>query len=121
MQEAAVFIGSPPIPLILRVSNRARRLSLRVSALDGRITLTRPAWVKADEALDFARSREDWLRAQLDRQVVPVALGEGSVFPIEGDMVTLMTQARRGVVRDGAFRPGGVFRQVTPTLLGFDI
>lgn len=101
MQEAHHSIGSPPIPLVLRVSPRARRLSLRVSSLDGRITLTRPAYVGAEEALDFARSREVWLREQLAQQSEPVRVEDGTVLPVEGRPLKVATQARRGVHRDG--------------------
>ena len=37
--------GDPPIAVALRRSARARRLSLRVSRLDGRVTLTLPKGV----------------------------------------------------------------------------
>ena len=96
MQEGAATIGSPPIPLVLRVSKRARRLSLRVSSLDGRVTLTRPAWVKVEDALDFAATREDWLRMQLGRQEDPVQMVHGVRLPFEGRMATLeVAEGRR--------------------------
>ena len=34
--------GNPPIPVELRSSARARRISLRLSGVDGRVTLTLP-------------------------------------------------------------------------------
>ncbi|MDA7967110.1 MAG: M48 family peptidase, partial [Ruegeria sp.] len=37
--------GQPPVPLTLRKSARARRISLRISQLDGRVTLTYPQGV----------------------------------------------------------------------------
>ena len=43
--------GSPPVPVVLRRSGRARRISLRVSQLDGRVTLTLPLGVPEAEAL----------------------------------------------------------------------
>ena len=36
----AVLPGNPPVEITLRRSARARRVSLRVSALDGRVTLS---------------------------------------------------------------------------------
>lgn len=97
MQEGAATIGSPPIPLVLRVSARARRLSLRVSSLDGRVTLTRPAWVRAEDAMDFARTRENWVRMQLGRQQAPLRVADTVDIPIEGHMATVRVGARRGV------------------------
>ena len=56
-----VFVpGAPEIPISLRRSKRARRISLRVSRLDGRVTLTVPARVSEKEALEFAQSKADW-------------------------------------------------------------
>ena len=63
--------GNPPVALTLRRSGRARRLSLRVSGLDGRVTLTVPHGVSETEALSFARSRADWLRRTLDGAALP--------------------------------------------------
>ncbi|MCV2890843.1 M48 family metallopeptidase [Ruegeria aquimaris] len=76
--------GTPPVPLTLRRSARARRISLRISQLDGRVTLTLPRGVAEREAIDFARSKEAWIREHLavqpDRSV-PVL---GGTIPIEG-------------------------------------
>ncbi|QQA42155.1 M48 family metallopeptidase [Pelagovum pacificum] len=77
-------LGNPPIELNLRRSARARRLSLRVSQLDGRITLTLPKGVPEREGIDFALEREAWLRGHLagltdDRHPVP-----GGTVPFEG-------------------------------------
>ena len=49
-----ILPGNPPIPLTLRRSARARRISLRVSQLDGRVTLTLPKRLPQEEALAFA-------------------------------------------------------------------
>lgn len=76
--------GTPPVPLTLRRSARARRISLRISGLDGRVTLTLPRGVSEAEALDFARSKENWIRGHLDRQPDAVQVGIGTVLPVEG-------------------------------------
>ncbi len=60
-----ILPGNPPISVALRRSARARKLSLRVSRLDGRVTLTLPRGVPDREGLSFLRSREDWLRGHL--------------------------------------------------------
>ncbi|MGI3163943.1 M48 family metallopeptidase [Pseudooceanicola sp. 200-1SW] len=76
--------GNPPIPLILRRSARARRISLRVSSLDGRVTLTLPARVPEDEALAFAAEKEAWLRRNLSRHAPAEVIDLGTRLPIEG-------------------------------------
>lgn len=60
-----ILPGNPPITVALRRSARARKLSLRVSRMDGRVTLTLPRGVPDREGLSFLRSREAWLRGHL--------------------------------------------------------
>ena len=72
------------VAIDLRRSTRARRISLRVSTLDGRVTLTVPRHVSDKVAHDFAKEKSDWIAKALARQtpVVPVALG--TEIPVEG-------------------------------------
>lgn len=60
-----VLSGNPPVTILLRRSQQARRLSLRVSRLDGRVTLTLPKFTPEREAQNFARQKEDWIRDTL--------------------------------------------------------
>ncbi|WP_323769758.1 SprT family zinc-dependent metalloprotease [Antarctobacter sp.] len=76
--------GNPLIAVQLRRSARARRLSLRVSRLDGRVTLTLPNAVPEAEGVAFLRAKEDWLRGQLADVSGPVMVGPGARLPIEG-------------------------------------
>jgi len=50
--------GLPSVEITLRRSARARRFSLRVSRLDGRVTLSLPLGAREAEALAFARDQE---------------------------------------------------------------
>ena len=63
--------GNPPINVTLRNSTRAKRLSLRVSRLDGRVTLTMPHRTPPREGIAFLEAKEPWLRGHLD-QLSPV-------------------------------------------------
>lgn len=97
-----VLPGTPPVALTLRRSGRARRISLRISQLDGRVTLTMPNGAKETEALEFAASKADWIRGHLDRRPdeVPVALG--ACLPIEGRAHRISaTNGRRIIHREG--------------------
>ncbi|WP_424832561.1 M48 family metallopeptidase [Ruegeria sp.] len=76
--------GSPPVPLTLRKSARARRISLRISQLDGRVTLTYPRGVAETEALDFAQQKEDWIRQHLQDRPDPATVQYGQSIPVEG-------------------------------------
>ncbi len=78
--------GNPPVALTLRRSARARRISLRISALDGRVTLTLPSHLPDSAALDFAAEKEDWLRRHLSQRGADVLIRPGAEIPIEGQL-----------------------------------
>ncbi|MCK0139497.1 SprT family zinc-dependent metalloprotease [Aliiroseovarius sp. F47248L] len=63
--EQVDLAGTPEVSVILRPSARARRLSLRVSKLDGRVTLTVPHGASRREAVRFVSERADWIRKHL--------------------------------------------------------
>ena len=88
--------GDPSVSITLRRPKRVRRISLRVSQLDGRVTLTLPAGVSEREALDFAQEKADWIRGHLARQPERLKLALGDQLPIEGVVRTItQTTGRR--------------------------
>jgi len=89
--------GNPPVAVSLRHSPRARRISLRVSGLDGRVTLTVPRGVSETEALKFAASKGDWLRAQLAGRPDCLSVAPGVALPVEGRLLRIDPGAGRGV------------------------
>jgi predicted metal-dependent hydrolase len=94
--------GEPPIPLRLRRSARARRISLRISQLDGRVTLTLPPRVPEREALDFAREKETWIRRHLAARDADVTVAPGALLPIEGqEHEVTLGASRRVAIGDG--------------------
>ena len=95
-----ILPGVPPVPLVLRRSGRARRISLRVSQLDGRVTLTLPRGVSEREAMAFARSRGDWIRGHLDARPDNVDVVAGCVLPVEGRARRVVPATGRRVVLD---------------------
>ncbi len=90
--------GTPPVPLTLRRSTRARRISLRISQLDGRVTLTYPQGVPEAEALSFARSKEEWIRQHLAGQPDLEQVRLGGVIWIEGTERRIVPAPGRRVV-----------------------
>ena len=96
-------VGNPPIAVDLRASARARRLSLRVSRLDGTVSLTVPRHAAEHEALAFLREREGWLRGHLADVAAPQMVAAGAVIPYRGERIAI-TPARvpRCVLDDGA-------------------
>lgn len=101
--------GQPPVPLTLRKSARARRISLRISQLDGRVTLTYPQGVPESEALSFAKTKEDWIREHLEARPDPVDIGFGETIPIEGVARRIVPAEGRRILldRDNVIVPAG--------------
>ena len=81
---------------------------MRVSALDGRVTLTLPPGLPESEALEFARSKQSWLAGHLADRAPEVAIVPGASLPVEGRMLRLEAgTGRRVVVRgDALYVPG---------------
>ncbi|MEJ6404956.1 M48 family metallopeptidase [Yoonia sp. 2307UL14-13] len=83
--------GNPPIDVTMRRSARARRLSLRVSRLDGRVTLTIPSFSPEREGISFLRSRETWLRQHLAEVGPAAAVAPGMTIPFRGRDLPVQT------------------------------
>jgi predicted metal-dependent hydrolase len=107
-----VLPGNPPVDILLRPSARARRLSLRVSGIDGRVTVSYPLHASERQAMAFAVEKADWIRGQLAQRPDVVAVGPGMAVPVEGLWLTVVPVTGRGVkVEEGrllapAGRPG---------------
>ncbi|MDO9641348.1 MAG: SprT family zinc-dependent metalloprotease [Pseudotabrizicola sp.] len=93
--------GSPPVEITLRRSARTRRFSLRVSRLDGRVTLSMPLRARESEALRFAAEQEGWIRQTLAQMPGRRVVGLGDVIPVEGQMRLLAAGAGRSVRLEG--------------------
>ncbi|ALI56978.1 M48 family metallopeptidase [Celeribacter marinus] len=91
-----ILEGETPVRVSLRRSAQARRLSLRVSRLDGRVTLTMPRHVPEREAVAFVREKEVWVRRQLDRQVAVRRPAFGVTIPVLGAPLEIIQGAGRG-------------------------
>ncbi|WP_341367026.1 SprT family zinc-dependent metalloprotease [Yoonia sp. BS5-3] len=93
--------GNPPIDVSLRRSRRAKRLSLRVSRLDGRVTLTLPHLAAEREGISFLRAKEAWLRSHLD-QLAPVqTVAIGEQIMLRGKMTPIVAgEGKRLVIAD---------------------
>lgn len=105
-----VLLGTPNVPILLRRSGRARRISLRISQLDGRVTLTAPVGVAEQEAMAFARTKESWIRSHLECREENLTVGLGSEIPVQGFTHRVVQgQGRRVVMMDGNIMvPGSV-------------
>lgn len=93
-----ILSGNPPVEVNLRKSARARRISLRISQLDGRVTLTLPRFVSEAEGIAFAREKEAWLRRHLDDRGVDCDVALGVSLPVEGALRLIEPGSGRRVI-----------------------
>ena len=91
--RSLTLAGDPPLAVAVRRSARARRISLRVSRLDGRITLTLPPGASHSLGERFVLERAAWLRAAVAGIDGPLVVDEGSLLPVEGRALTLTRAA----------------------------
>ncbi len=96
-----ILPGDPPVPVALRRSARARRLSLRISGTDGRVTLTLPLRTRLGDGLAFLQEREGWLRGHLARTPTVVIPAFGRPIPFEGREILLLPSEGRRVSLEG--------------------
>ena len=111
--------GHPEIDVLLRRSGRAKRLSLRVSQLDGRVTMTLPKWASVRQAQAFAEEKADWISNALARRVESVCILPGAELPVEGvsRRVVLGTARSAKLLTDTLVVPEGRPGPATAALL----
>ena len=114
------LMGQPDIALTLRRSARARRITLRISQLDGRVTLTLPRGVSECEALRFADQKAGWIRKHLAARASDVPVGIGQTIPIDGELREIITGKGRSVMLEpGYLMVPGPVDSVPARTLGF--
>lgn len=75
------------IPVILRRSARARRMTLRVARAGGGVVLTLPVSASLSAGLGFAESRADWLREARSKMPVLRPVGHGTLLTVQGSVL----------------------------------
>lgn len=98
------------VEIELRVSSRARRLSLRVDPVQGGAVLVLPSRRLRSQGLRFAESRVGWILSRLARVPERVPFAEGATIPLLGSPHTIRHRPEgRGLltVSDGEIVVGG--------------
>ncbi|WP_323717342.1 M48 family metallopeptidase [Paracoccus aminovorans] len=90
-----ILVGGD-IPVTLRRSARARRMTLRVARAGGEVVLTLPSRASRRDGQAFAESRAEWLRQTRAGMTLLQAVAPGAALPVEGlPRLIVPTDARR--------------------------
>jgi len=106
----ALAIAGLPVPLELRESARARRMTLRVDAGRGLIQVVVPVGLPDREIQRFVTRHDGWVRERLAALPPQLPFADGAVVPVLGvDHVVRHTPDLRGGTRcqDGVLLVGG--------------
>lgn len=114
-EQGSILIDGD-IPVALRRSARARRMTLRVARAGGEVVLTLPVSVSLAEGRAFAESRAGWLRKTRAAAPQTSAVRAGSLIPVGGRMLRLTPTATRLVGIDGEHLIYPTHRPVGPTV-----
>mgnify|MGYP000937254314 FL=1 len=79
----SILVGGD-IPVTLRRSARARRMTLRVARAGGEVVLTLPQRASLQDGRAFAESRAEWLRRMRAQMPALQVAAHGALLPVEG-------------------------------------
>jgi predicted metal-dependent hydrolase len=85
----------------LRISRRARRVSLRIDGRTGEAVATAPSARRLPDAVAFARARRGWLASRMAARPAPRKLAAGDRIEVFGDTWTLVPDGRRPRLESG--------------------
>lgn len=118
-QPLQVEIGGRLVPLALRRTPSARRMTMRLAPDGSEVRITLPRWGRSAEALQFARSKADWLNAQFNALPQAAALANGTNLNFLGEALALRhdpATSRRVTLGEGELRVGGPAESLAPRL-----
>ncbi|HXC30462.1 MAG TPA: SprT family zinc-dependent metalloprotease [Stellaceae bacterium] len=99
------------VPVAIRVSPRAQRLSLRVDAVARGVELVLPRRFATDTAIGFVARHRGWIAARVAAMPPPLRLADGATIPVFGvpHRIRRVTEASAATVTigDGEIRVRG--------------
>ena len=118
-EHPQVEVAGRMIPLVLRRTAQAKRMTMRLAPDGSAVRITLPPWGRSAEALEFAQKRAGWLAGQLAAVPEAAVLGPGAVLPYLGQIHTIMHDPhapRRVRADEGILQIGGPAESLTPRL-----
>ena len=102
-----IFLSEyPTIGATLRRSRQAKRLSLRISSLDGRITITGPHFVPESTFQDFLDNKAEWILSN-HKHIERIIVDDGTSVPVLGKphLIRITNMRKISVVDDQILVP----------------
>lgn len=115
-----VEVAGRLLPVVLRRTAQARRMTMRLAPDGSEVRITLPRWGHSTEALEFARKRSGWLAGQLAAVPQSLELSHGSPLSFLGEACTIQHDpaASRRVRLDGdCIHVGGPAESLTTRLV----
>jgi hypothetical protein len=84
LRNHSAAVAEVPAPISIRVNPRARRIALRINAVERKVELVLPPGVPPSQGLRFAQSKRGWIAARLEALPAPVPFVEGAIVPLLG-------------------------------------
>lgn len=107
------------LPIVIVRHPRARRMVLRLAPEGDAVRVTLPRWGRTAEAVEFARSRADWLAAQLARLPRAAPPEAGGTLAYRGETLAIAWSPdapRRAALAGNAVAIGGPQQHLAPRL-----
>lgn len=114
-----LVLGGRTLPIAIIRHPTAKRLTLRLAPDGESVKVTIPRWGLTADALDFARSRTEWLNAQLAKRPARVAPVPGGTIQYRGRELAIEWSAkapRRAVADHEHIYLGGPEHSIEPRL-----
>lgn len=114
-----IEVAGQMLPLTIRRSAQAKRLTMRLAPDGSEVRVTLPRWGRSEDALAFARSQADWLTAQLAACPKGVEIGHGTriaLFGIDHELRHEPRAPRRPRAGDAVLVVGGPAENLGPRL-----
>ena len=87
--------GKSGVSVRVKPTRNTRRMTLRVSQLDGRVTLTVPRGSSLRSVQKFVDSHSDWIETAQKRVPDAVAIAPGARIPFEGRLLDIVAGSGR--------------------------
>lgn len=97
MPDEPLTLPGVDLPLVLRRSARAQRITLKVDPAGALLRVTAPPKVRLAEIARFVARHVPWAEARLARLPAPVPFADGAVVPILGALTESATSRRDAV------------------------